>query len=86
MKLPIQKKWHFFQEFPIEWPRGNQMEKTKKTVQSEIKEKKSKTKTQKVPKLKKEPFTLAEELFMEQYNQHLDGKNRKEYPKILEDM
>jgi hypothetical protein len=62
------------------------MEKTKKTVHSENKEKKSKTKTQKVPKLKKEPFTLAEELFMEQYNQHLDGKNRKEYPKILEDM
>jgi hypothetical protein len=62
------------------------MEKTKKTIQSENKEKKSKTKTQKVPKLKKEPLTLAEELFMEQYNQHLDGKNRKEYPKILEDM
>jgi hypothetical protein len=34
------------------------MEKTKKTVHSENKEKKSKTKTQKVPKLKKEPLTL----------------------------
>ena len=34
------------------------MEKTKKIVQSENKEKKSKTKTQKVPKLKKEPLTL----------------------------
>lgn len=66
------------------------MEKTKKTAMTKKLVKKStskpKAKPKKETKLKNEPMTLAEELFLEQYKQQLDGKETKEYPKILEDM
>lgn len=37
-------------------------------------------------KLNEPQLTLAERMFAEQFNQHLEGKETKEYPKILEDI
>jgi len=57
-------------------------------VEEEKMSKKSKTTKQDFTdeKPNEPPLTLAERMFFEQFNQHLEGKETNEYPKMLEDI